>query len=228
LRIGIIDSGINPKNLKHKRIIEGIIIGIKDDRVVLFGNGEDTRNNGHGTMCARIIEKISPDSQICSVKVLNSENMCSVKAIVEAIRYCIDNKMNIINISIATSDINKLDELQEICLSAYKQNIVIVAAKENNSTQPSYPADLDHVIAVDYKIMKDGKKSLNFLRINSALILLRASVGGRVYMKKDWVFKKILCNSFITACITGGIAQNVKNKEAIDIERLYNDLGGLI
>lgn len=228
LKIGIIDSGINISRINRKSYIGGVNIGVKDDSILPFGDGLDSARNGHGTTCARIIHKISPGSHIYSIKVLNSKNKCSVRAIAGGIQWAMEQKLDILNISIAANNHALLDVLKPVCREAYRKNILIVAAKENNVTSPSYPADLDTVIAVDYRIIRDPRKSLNIFRFNHALISLRASIKEAIHEKSTWVWLNVLSNSYMTACITGSIAQNMWKQQVTDIRVIHKDLNKFI
>lgn len=66
---------------------------------------------GHGTSVAGIIaltgkvtglKGINPNVQLYSVKVLDNNNMAPISRIIEAIYWCIDNDIDIINMSFGT------------------------------------------------------------------------------------------------------------------------------
>lgn len=109
---------------------------------------------GHGTGIAGIIAGngetgiygINPNAQIYSVRVLDSENRAPLSRIVQGIYWCIENDVNIINMSFGTSVYSKV--LEQAVADAYAENILMVAAAGNTGGDVEYPAAFEEVVAV--------------------------------------------------------------------------------
>lgn len=113
--------------------------------------------SGHGTGVASIIgaaddnrsvKGVNSNAQLYSVKALN-DGMCSpVSRIIEGIYWCIDNDINIINMSFGTHSDSEL--LHNAVRDAYNAGILMIAAAGNdgNNSNVEYPAAYEEVMAV--------------------------------------------------------------------------------
>lgn len=109
---------------------------------------------GHGTGIAGVIAGngetglygVNPNAELYSVKVLDRENKAPLSRIIRGIYWCIENNINIINMSFGTPVYSKA--LEQAIADAYAQNILMVAAAGNNGEGVEYPAALDEVMAV--------------------------------------------------------------------------------
>lgn len=117
--------------------------------------------SGHGTSIAGLICAKKNEDRICgiaanvelySAKVFEHDNEAPVERIVEAIRWAIDEKVNIIHMSFGTDEYSP--ELREAVREAYSQGILIIAATGNggtageDETTVQYPAVFDEVLSV--------------------------------------------------------------------------------
>lgn len=118
-------------------------------------------DNGHGTHVAGIIAAldndfgvvgVAPDANLYALKVLDKKGRGTTSSVVAAIDWAIQNKMDIINLSLATPEDDVI--LKEIIQKAYNSNMLIVAAAGNEEhvtgleENVGYPAKYDEVIAV--------------------------------------------------------------------------------
>lgn len=151
VKIAIIDTGINAKHPDLK--VAGGISKVENSR-------HDTDANGHGTHVAGVIGAlnnsigtvgVAPDAQLYSVKVLSADGIGTLEGVVSGIQWAIDQKVDIINMSLTT--INNNQTLLNITKKAYDAGILIVAASGNERENPLYkdvlfPARFPSVIAV--------------------------------------------------------------------------------
>lgn len=114
-----------------------------------------TDNTGHGTEVAGVIGAringtgmvgIASKAQLYSVKVLDKENQTTISTVIKAIEWCIENDMDIINMSFGTDHYSKV--LEEEIEKAHNKGIVMVSAAGNDTKEIQYPAAYDHVISV--------------------------------------------------------------------------------
>ncbi len=109
---------------------------------------------GHGTGIASIIagtdeggvQGVNPNVDLYSVKVLDEENKAPLSRVIEGIYWCIENDINIINMSFGTSQYSRA--LEKAVQDAYNANILIVGAAGNDGGEVEYPAAFDEVMAV--------------------------------------------------------------------------------
>ncbi|MBX9955684.1 S8 family serine peptidase [Peribacillus simplex] len=150
IKIAIIDSGID----KSHPDIKGIVT---KEYNAINPNNEIIDDTGHGTAVAGIIGAIDDKKGIRGVSKSSNLEIYSIKAfensysneeiIKKALRWAIDQNVDIINFSAGASKANM--ELEKLIIEAINKDIFIISAagnKFNNELQ--FPAYLPNVISV--------------------------------------------------------------------------------
>ncbi len=207
MRIAIIDSGIS---FSRKVNIQQYIVGkdiVKEQPIDL---------KGHGSLMFSIIETVLNEEDIVFSLRVNEKYKIDNFIIAKAIEFCIQNHVKIINISLGITDDQGKQFLQETCLKAYSNNILIIASA-SNLNEIVYPWACQQIVKV-----RQGEKSDNSLEIKKDhLNVYNLFVNRRRYGIDHRI---ALGNSFATAYITSILCQKIKNNEIID----PNDLIGLV
>ena len=145
-RIAIIDSGTDASHSGVGDVAGGVQIQIGEKgEVMLSDDYYDCA--GHGTACAGIIRKKAPDAALYSVRIFDESLMADGRALIAAIQWCIDNEMDVVNLSLGTTDVTFKASLQKVCRKAVDAGVILVVA-ENNDGNESYPAVFPEVIGV--------------------------------------------------------------------------------
>ncbi len=155
IKIAILDTGIDFNNAE-----------LQIDLTKSFLETTETvqDENGHGTKVAGIIGAdinnygvvgLAPEVSIIAGKVTNDGGNVSFEALIEGIKWSIEEKVDIINISLEFP--TGTTELHEIIKEANNNNIIIIASSgshERNSeiNGIAFPARYDEVISVDMQI----------------------------------------------------------------------------
>ena len=134
VKVGIIDTGIdfNHPDLHGYGPLGRVVGGYN----YVNTNDVPLDTNGHGTEVAGIIgadgnfSGMAPKSQLFSYKVSSTGEAVSSEDIIQAISQAIDDKMNVINISLGVNRTN--DGLENAVDEAVKKGIVVVTAAGNN------------------------------------------------------------------------------------------------
>lgn len=156
--IGILDTGISTS---HYCLKNNILKGKN------FTNEGDSNNfedlNGHGTHVASIacacpdgehlgMYGVAPNAKIVVGKVLNKNGSGTINGIIEGLKYLINEKVDIINISLGSKQYNQeVDKLIELAID---NDILCCVSAGNegdgncNTNEFSYPAYLNNSIAV--------------------------------------------------------------------------------
>ena len=197
INIAILDTGIDSSNTYVNKQIKA--------KVNFTSKNIEACNDiaGHGTFCAGIINAndgnilgVAPKANIYVVKVLNDRKHGCAEWIVKGIKWCIKNKIDIVNMSLGFKTDNY--KMHNIMQQAYKNNITLVAAVGNDEENGiEYPAKYDEVFCV-------------------------TSIGSKIPIDKDFilaaggnnVISTFLYNqyatasgtSFATAKVTGALA----------------------
>ncbi|KAA0560774.1 S8 family serine peptidase [Bacillus sp. CH30_1T] len=149
IKVAILDTGID---ISHPDL-KGKVV--KEYNTISPGN-PSIDESGHGTAVAGIIaaidnnigtKGINPQVNLYSVKVVDENGRGKLEDLIEGIEWCIDQNVDIINISLGRSHGNK--SLEAVVEKAIENGIVIVASSGNNFNEDSdYPAAYKNVISV--------------------------------------------------------------------------------
>ncbi|MDF2668837.1 MAG: serine protease [Paenibacillus sp.] len=171
--VAILDSGVDTS---HPDLAASMVTGY--DFVDKDANPND--QYGHGTGVAGIIAAqahnadgytgVAPGVKIMPIRVLNHEGKGTTADLIAGIKFAIDKRVNVINMSLGLSEKSLI--LQNIIRQAVEANILVVAAAGNDSNNwignepgqldgvpqadqiryaeamPSYPATFDEVVSV--------------------------------------------------------------------------------
>ena len=144
VKVGIIDSIVSDKTLEYYNVKS-------TKRFISVGNEIEA---SHGNAILEIISKNTTRAEIYYAQVLNSNNVGQITSIVNAINWCIENEVDIINMSFATKNDNKL--LKDAISYAISKNVLIISSCLNYSEDYSYPAMYSGVISVSDGDCKDA------------------------------------------------------------------------
>ncbi len=150
VRIGVVDTGVD---FGHPDLRPSLAHGIN----LLKRNSLPHDDNGHGTHIAgtiaasnqrRGIMGVAPRATIYPVKAFDRHGIAHISDIILAIHWCIDNRMDIINMSFGMKTRNTL--LLNAIRHAYRTGILVVASSGNDGTPRSvdYPARFLQTISV--------------------------------------------------------------------------------
>ncbi|MFH1053494.1 MAG: S8 family peptidase [Candidatus Woesearchaeota archaeon] len=143
VNVAVIDTGIDHRHFEIKDIYCG---GYN----FVDGNKKPFDGNGHGTHVSGTISGkgtgIAPGINLYAVKVLSDEGFGSEVLVNQGIEWCIDNDIDVLNMSLGSSYSTSIGE--ELCRFAAESGILLVAAAGNEGFGRSYPASYPGVISV--------------------------------------------------------------------------------
>ena len=119
LRIGIIDSGINDCALKSKVF----------HRNCIDNSDAEKDKNGHGTMCAYLIEKYSEAKvEFYSYKIFDEDLWSTEKIIEKAFRRAYQDKLDILNLSLSIH-VMQNEKIKKLVKKLQESGVIVIAAK---------------------------------------------------------------------------------------------------
>jgi Subtilisin-like serine proteases len=221
VHVAIIDDGINEKlfdvgPLKYN-------IEITSDLKILQREGYDFYNTSHGTTCSAIIKKYFNDVIFSSIKILNN-GKGSLKQILKAIEWCIDKKIQIVNMSLGTVYFKDFKDLKEIINYANKKGLLFVAACNNNDVI-AFPAAFSNVVGVKRdigRILSEGEYVYNMYPIDGIEVTARGN-----HFLTDYTGRKgesSNSNSYAAPFITAKVCEIIEKNPDIRIEEIKRRL----
>lgn len=137
VRVGVIDSGAHVSHPHIGRVAGGVTIG-----------GRSIENSftdllGHGTAVMAAIQEKAPEADYFAVRVFQSELRTNIEILCRAIEWCIEQRIEVINLSLGTT--NPAHARRFLRLIPYAG--ILVSAREMDGS-PAFPGSLPGVIGV--------------------------------------------------------------------------------
>lgn len=108
MKVAIIDSGVFEGH-PHVGSVAGKV------HITPSGLGDDPIDRlGHGTAVAAAIREKAPNAELYSVKVFSGRLAASMETIVRALRWCGEQQMDVINLSLGTANEEHRDVFVEV------------------------------------------------------------------------------------------------------------------
>jgi subtilisin family serine protease len=142
LKIAVLDSGVNAQHPHICASTQGVAIGL---------NGGDSSWEdpiGHGTAVTAAIQEKAPGAEYYAVKLFGPSLRTTTTRLIEAIEWAIENRMDVINLSLGTTNLDCRKQLQSLVELAGTIGSVLVCARKAGE-YPVLPGALEGVIAVD-------------------------------------------------------------------------------
>jgi subtilisin family serine protease len=153
IKIAIVDSGIELSHpaLRHLRLVDDIAFEKTASGIVERTVGAGVDKYGHGTAVAFAINRIAPEAQLGSFRVLD-ENLASKYIIIEeAVRIAIDRGYHIINCSFGSdADLGTIGHFKPWIDLSYRYGVHVVTACNNaNFRSAEWPGYFPTAIVVN-------------------------------------------------------------------------------
>jgi len=145
IRVGIADSGVNPRHPHVRRLAGGVGIRFRDGRVEWDDEFHDLI--GHGTAVAATICGKAPDAELYSIRIFRRRLSATAESLVAAIEWAAKKHLHLLNLSLGCTSAARREEIEQACLRAERAGAFIVAAAEADGV-PSLPGCLPVAIGV--------------------------------------------------------------------------------
>ena len=149
IKIAVIDNGVSPEHPYILNLVGGVGIDFDPDGNIVYDDNDYFPETplSHGQLCAGLISHRAPDAEIYSVKVLDEKGIGHPAALVAAIAWCVDNNIDVANISLGTTGETWTTKLQAECARATKNGTILVSATHVGGLI-SYPSVFPETIGV--------------------------------------------------------------------------------
>ena len=146
IRVALIDSGVNTRHSHVGCVAGGVGLAPADDGTIRQQQDFNDRI-GHGTALAGILRAKAPQVELYAVKVFGDRLQVSFSVLEAALRWGIEQRMHIINLSLGTANAAHRDRCLAIIAEANAADTVLVASSPAGQTNV-LPAVLPGVIGV--------------------------------------------------------------------------------
>jgi subtilisin len=146
-RVCILDSGVEAGHPLVGDLESAVAISLGENDEVVVEEDREGDVSGHGTACAGIVRALAPDCALSSVRVLGSSFTGSGGVLLAGLRYAVEQRFDVINMSLSTTKKQFASALHELADSAYFRRTVLVASAHNMPVE-SYPWRFSSVISV--------------------------------------------------------------------------------
>jgi subtilisin family serine protease len=124
--VGIVDSGINPRDRQVGGVEGGVGIRVRDGQVERDSSWEDRL--GHGTAVAATIRGHAPSASLYSIRVFHRTLEAHFDALLDAIAWGVDERMDLLNLSLGCTEREKDGAFEEACARAGERGVLVVSA----------------------------------------------------------------------------------------------------
>lgn len=221
IRIAVIDTGVKRS---HRDLKGANILSYKyDGHKIIEETNVDNDQYGHGTACCWIIKKIVDfECEIISIKALNNDGTGSEESIFQSLKWCAENEVKFINLSLGTYNTKTIEKFIELGNYLLKKGILTFTSLGDNGTS-AIPACLNNYMSVksSYAIKPNKYYYDKFKNQFEAY-----GAAQRVaWCGPDYVY--LSGNSFATARVTGMIAKLIyglysSSEQYVDFTNCYS------
>ncbi|MEC0137845.1 S8 family serine peptidase [Paenibacillus macerans] len=207
MNVALIDDGVNINHYTREYIISFLELNESLTEFVEQTSYVDPAS--HGSICAGIIRNFSDRVNLISLKILD-ENLCaSVGKLIKAFEWCQENYIDIINLSLGTTNCKDFIEIQRCIKHLASKGVIVVAALNNDDTY-TIPASMPEVVggcthhSEDIKVIENSIIGVN----------VAACSNHWIQLDHDRRIHTPYCNSFAAPAVTGGICQLLSGGES--------------
>jgi subtilisin family serine protease len=142
LRVVVVDSGVHETHPHIGRVAGGIGVSPSGELTADYVD-----RLGHGTAVAAAILEKAPGAEIFVARVFDRRLDTTVEALIAAIRWGVERRADLVNLSLGTATASHADVLQATVREATAAGVWVVAAGEQEGIR-WLPGSLDEVVAV--------------------------------------------------------------------------------
>ena len=118
VRVAVMDSGINAQHSHVGFLAGGIAFSATEDGEVRESSDYADRL-GHGTALAGILRAKAPQVELYAVKIFTDRLASSIAVLDTALRWAIEQRMQVINLSLGTTNVAHRSRLVPAALEKY-------------------------------------------------------------------------------------------------------------
>ncbi len=159
VRVAMLDSGVFANNAHIRHPPHGGVTIVSEGERPGF---QDTL--GHGTAVCALLQQMAPEADLFAVKIFDQRLATSLSIVLRAIEWCVQEQMDVINLSLGTSNEAHRESFLAAIADVQSHHAVLVSAYDLNGTL-MLPGSLPGVVGVvedagcpreSYRVIRDG------------------------------------------------------------------------
>jgi len=150
----ILDSGVEAAHPQVGELASAVSISLGPMREPVVADDAAGDLCGHGTACAGVVRALAPEARLHSVRVLGAGFTGSGDVLLAGLRWAVEQRFDVINLSLGTNRREWALPFYEICDEAYFRGCLVVTAA-NNVMHASYPSLFGSVASVACNLTTD-------------------------------------------------------------------------
>jgi subtilisin len=157
VRVAVIDSGVDASHPGLHGCVDeagGMAVELDATGRARLVPGPHPDAFGHGTACAGIIHELAPQAAVTSVKVLGATLAGSAEAFLAGLRWAVDQRFDVINLSLGCRRRDWALAFHELCDRAYFDGTFVTTAA-SNVEHVTYPSLFSSVASVAANLAAD-------------------------------------------------------------------------
>lgn len=200
IKVAIIDDGVSSGVFPLCHPLHSVTV---NDSYEVKASRPKNKQCSHGTTCAAIIcQNIKVEVQLYSIKVKASKKNGDVYKLKMAVDFCIDNQIDIVNLSIGSTNIRDKQFLYEVAFSAYSQGLIIVSALSNDGKE-TFPASSPWTISA--KHTEKARSGLYYYKKNLPCFVIGTYGKCDIVLADKTTITVGASNSYATAILTSEV-----------------------
>jgi subtilisin family serine protease len=141
--VAVIDSGVHVRHRHISGVSGGVSIG--PDGIIELDSYVDRL--GHGTAVMAAIQEKATQAEYFAVQVFHGSLRSTAMALLRAIEWAIEQRMDIVNLSLGTGNADHAEQFSRMVERALAAGVFLVSAREM-AGQPCFPGCLPGVLGV--------------------------------------------------------------------------------
>lgn len=204
VRIAIIDTGVDADHPRvGGKLVESYGIHSFEDGRVDIEPCKPLDVCGHGTAAAGLVHSIAPGAEMISIRVLSETREGSSEALVSALQWVADKKIDIVNMSLSTLRLSLALRIGHAVDDLYAKHVPCVCAKGYQQEGKDYPTSFGASIGVTYGALEPAEVHYR----SGDLVEFVASGVDRIVAWQKGSTRKVTGSSYATPIVSGLIAR---------------------
>lgn len=183
VKVAVIDTGVD---LQHPALVDALAPALQwydfvgGDVIPQEEGTFDHNGYGHGTNVAGIIRQIAPRATILPIRALDANGEGTVASVTAAIQWAVDQKAQIINLSLGS--VKNVKAIETAVLNAQRQGVIVVSSVGNtNDSAITYPAAKADKEGLQVNVTSLSNSDVKSPFANFATVVEMAAPGEAVF-----------------------------------------------